>query len=241
MRGSPDMPTGRRPQKRVLLAISLGIAALVGGVVGWNRTDAETSRARAVPPDKQQASTAEGRALPRLAEPPRLRTSEGSGVELRPGQPGYDPTRFLGPMLPRDIYSQEPRNDAWATAVETRIAARAATELTAILSREVAEPRIACKTTTCLIKWRIDQDQEGAIAHALRILYPGAAFERGPADADSRSLYVIYAGGSLSDVPYGDVDALFAKVTRIRGSLLRFAKRMPEKFPGVPVDKLPSE
>jgi RNA polymerase sigma factor (sigma-70 family) len=94
-------------------------------------------------------------------------------IEANPRAPGYQPQLLMMYMSAKQLYANEPRDDAWAGAVEKEMSPLVSRDLRGI-DPKLAGAELQCRTTMCRLSWRASRGNEAAVAAAARYLYAGA-------------------------------------------------------------------
>jgi hypothetical protein len=204
----------------VLLCGALGMLASELAHQG-NRSVRGGASGKDAPPRRHDVA-ANRAAARRNGSPTFLASSSSPAVQTVPGQPGYDPTRFLSVMPAGDIYAQEPRNEPWAAKVESWLADRARRDLARAVP-ELEELEVECRTTMCRYTWtapgfrsRAIRDMIGALLIGSGAGEPTATGGASPLRPGQSEMYVAYAGGVLADLPPGATDELFRTIEENR-------------------------
>jgi hypothetical protein len=167
-----------------VLAACVSVLVGVGGALLWSqrapRTDARPAALAAQTPPRGEP-----------ARPPKLASQAGTptarltlaptqasipGVSLDPTAPDYDARKLIkltGDL--KGVYEAEPRNPAWADAVESRIGPALEAAMRAVLPH-VSDLNMKCRSTMCEIHWNIADDTDGTSAKARHValqLFPG--------------------------------------------------------------------
>jgi hypothetical protein len=184
---------------------------------------------------------------------PKLRTGvTWDTPQLVPGQAGYDPTRFVGVVKPSDVFDQEPRDDKWATAVETRLSAMVQQEVAGIVP-DAGRVKIECRTSMCKFTWEGPQGESvsspasynGRMSEVIHVLYGGVG--GGIRAGNNPAVWAIYAGSELANLPRDDIDGLFRGIQEHRKKRLQtmwtFHERTGRRvFPeGIDMNSVPKE
>jgi hypothetical protein len=221
------------PERRVKLTVFLS-ALLVSGGLGLllafltrdsrRAPSAEEPASRALA-ERRPGPTAgpggAGAAPAARAPGPRLAPGvERPAVELVPGRPGYDPAQLTKFVTLENLFSQEPRNEAWAAPVEQALPGIALRDVERLLPglRIVG---VTCKTTTCRFEWAAPAETEKRAPDVMRFLFPGAVAEtRAPYH------YVALAGGRwiFSDLPAGDPARTLETAIKARKTVIAQAR-----------------
>ena len=106
-----------------------------------------------------------------------IRPAEAQPVQTDPAAPDYDPRKIVRLVGVDVLFRAEPRNDAWASAVERGVAPRLESAVKAIIP-EVASVTLECRTTTCAVAWALPPDRppevEDRLREVVRQLFPGS-------------------------------------------------------------------
>jgi hypothetical protein len=161
-------------------------------------------------------------------------------VENRPGAPGYDPTKFLGAIPPRKLFSQEPRNEQWAAKVEEFLSTQMQQDMPRMF-KDFTIGQIECRTTMCRVRWEADPTDHVKIYNMIHTLYGPSGGGHGAAPNE---MYLIFQGGVLGALPAGDAEALFVAIAKKRQSRLESVRRNLPRSPSmqsrfVEIDRLP--
>jgi protein-disulfide isomerase len=190
-----------------------------GFVVGGRLADGTTALAQLVET-----------AIKKAGRRPPPRTAAGPAPETNPRQPGYDPQRLLMHLSARQLFAGEPRDDAWAAAVEKELAPLVDRDLRAV-EPKLASTAVDCRSTLCRIGWRAGRADEKAVAAAADYLFGGNGAQR-PGE-----LYLVLR----TDVSKSAADSLVRLRSR-RATLIYNQRtgRLTSK-PRFPVERLPKE
>jgi hypothetical protein len=224
-------------------------AMLASGSVGLLIAFLTTPEARGNPvaaDDSGAASPAgirpaSGRSVPAARRPPpRLQVPhevEPPPVQLVPGQPGYDPTRFTAFVPLRSVFGQEPRDPAWADAVERALPGVVLRDVERLVpGLKIVE--IVCRTSTCRLEWKAPPESEKRAAEVMRFLMPGSVSE-------TRAPYHYFAlsGGEwvFKDLPPGNANRTLEVAATARQKVLEQARAQgtPTLAAAIPSDAWP--
>jgi hypothetical protein len=171
---------------------------------------------------------------------PKFSTPQDAAIVTAPGAPGYDPTRFLGVMMARDIFRGEARNPAWAEPMEQGLLSTAEEEVQKAIP-ELEALQVECRTTVCQFRWKAPPAAMAKVGGYLLGLYSGS----GGDVPSSGTFTTVFAGGQFRDVPQGDAAAALARVRELRPKRLRGIRfqtaRGLNPYPSVPLEAWPQE
>jgi hypothetical protein len=141
--------------------------------------------------------------------PPRFAVAAPPKIELRPGAPGYNPSRFLALMPARDVFEQEPRRESWAKPIENWFTETVAKDFANIKS--LRNLRVECRTSSCRFQWEDAGDDNRRIARLIRVLY-----NVGGGGAEKHEVTLMLQGAGLvagisPDDPQGAIAAVKAR------------------------------
>lgn len=180
-------------------------------------------------------------ALPARRKPVKLHLAhelEQPPVQLVPGKAGYDPTRFASFIPLQAVFVQEPRNPAWADAIERALPQVVLRDIERVLPGfKVLE--VICKTSTCRLEWSAPPEVEKHALDVLRVLMPGSV-----AQTAAPYHYVALAGGEwkFKDVPLDDPARALETAMQARKAVLADVRagKMPIRTP-IPNEAWPEE
>jgi hypothetical protein len=211
---------GRREQIGLSIVV-VGAAALVGLVI------------RAGGGRPQEAAVADGPSAalpgerpPRPLAPPRWAPVLASHAYSAPGMvgaPDYDPIKLGLALGPRVVLSQEPRDAAWAPAMERLMAPLVTKDLGAIPG--IGNVSVECRTTGCWVTYTAsDERQNFSAAVVLIDLWGG-----GVSGNRFGEFTTFYRGERFDGIDPADPEALLGRLQERRAGQLAKAQQLHER------------
>ena len=170
------MPPVREVRRRAWPGIALFVLLIGVGSLGvgyWlakrTRSDQPGISGRGlvwIPPPRQPKSQIR-------QSVPKLKDQGSRMVELVPGRPGYDPVALAPFVPPEQVFASEPRNSAWANAVEPALLKYDKRAATAVLPG-FSIASVECRTTLCRLKWTAPEKTAPLVREVMHHLFPGA-------------------------------------------------------------------
>ena len=128
--------------------------------------------------------------------PPRPMPDPGAAT-TNPGDGRYDSERLLATMSARQIFDLEPRDPAWAGAVEEQLAPLVARDLRAV-EPAVRATGIECRTTICRLHWKNGAQEASWPGRFAHFFYSGVNVPASP-DPGEHHLFLRRPGESTPD------------------------------------------
>jgi hypothetical protein len=152
---------------------------------------------------------------------PRFISNAGTTVVTDPADPSYDPIRIMDELKQRlqTVYKVEPRDEAWATAMETGMRPGLTRDLDGTVPG-TTDLIIDCRTTTCRFNWHAPDGQDRRVRHIIRTLYGGAAMGIGR----ENEVYVAYSGGRFFTDTKGHSATMLARLAADRSRRLPYLR-----------------
>jgi RNA polymerase sigma factor (sigma-70 family) len=178
-----------------------------------------------------------GKKPPPWPTPPNVK--EPAGLYGQKGPPGgvlFMPSMPLMHLTARQLFAVEPRDDAFAGALEKQLGPLIEKDLRAVEPKLVAS-KLDCRTTMCRLSWQAGKGDPKVLGGTVGFLYgqPGG----GRAEPNERYL-MLRSSGPGQDTP--TAEAIVAKVKSRRSTLLynlRTGRATPPT--GLPAERLPKE
>lgn len=164
-----------------------------------------------------RAAPGEWRGSPPIAGrkgPPALRPVRTSSADIAtdPSEVDYDPVKAAAMVGGnRNLFPREPRDPAWAGAVENALLPMIQDDLSRLVPG-VSNAKMECRSTMCKISWDGPREVEVKARKVLSILFGGAS-ESFPSDND---MLIVYAGGPFFSGLKGKSGELIDKITTAR-------------------------
>ena len=235
--GQAASPHGQRSaSRRRALLLASGVACGLAAFVGWrlvagdggarNRTGEgatglDTTREPTLTQTQlrlQQPPAVERGSKPPSPPPVFVPVDDSRpALQVVPGAPGYDPTKFGGLISIGKVFEAEPRNESWARPVEEHMQRRLERDLGSIAPQVTT--KVECRTTTCRWTWTGPAESDEAVRWAQRMLYMGSVVAR----TGKNELTAAYYGGGLGfkGLAMGDAAGLIERMEQRRAALLR--------------------
>jgi protein-disulfide isomerase len=169
-------------------------------------------------------------AIRRAGRKPPARAQGAVEVAIDPADPKYNQLRLNEHLSIRQIFSLEPRDDAWAGAVEKSLSPLIDRDLRTI-EPKLASTTVDCRTTLCRLWWRAGKGNDAAIHAAVTYLYAGKG-------TGQRSEQYLPLRANLAKAADEGIAAL-----RSRRSTLLYNHRTGRPVPKLafPTERLPKE
>lgn len=138
---------------------------------------------------------------------PRFRDPRGNGMKLDLSSPGYNPRRLQkAGYSAAEIFEDEPRNERWASAVESQVGGQVSSDLQKLVPG-AQEVTMECRSRSCRMTYVVPSIEDMRAGRAfLRLLGPGPVRNysggRGPTQ---ESLYILFS--SKEDAEESDFDS----------------------------------
>jgi hypothetical protein len=140
---------------------------------------------------------------------PRFTTTLPGKIVTTPGAPGYDALKLVNLDVPViEVFAAEPRNGAWALAMEKRLATQISRDLDASVPDGRVSSSLECRTMTCRLQ--ITAADESHLEKAGTVLdyaplansvsYFGGG--RGADGRFARTLYLVFDTGTATEPQY---------------------------------------
>ena len=169
-------------------------------------------------------------AVRRAGRKPPPRPAPPFPIVTNPGDPAYEPQRLMTQLSMRQLFAHEPRDSAWATAVEKALGPMIDRDLRGI-EPGLASTTLECRSKLCRLRWNPGKGDEKAIAVGARTLYP--SFGRptpGELHMALRSGTVRTVEDSISRIKGRRSTVLYNHRTgRVSGKLPFPAERLPKE------------
>jgi hypothetical protein len=219
----------------------LAVAILAGALIGLKATSSPSAGSEPARVGVRPAVSAQQAPAARPG-PPRILPGDAK-VQLKPGQPGYDPAhlaRFVGIEA---LFQQEPRDESWAGSVERAIPGLAGRDTERIL-RGFRVTSVECRTTVCRLTWDVLPEMAERAKGVVRFLVPGST---GGLRGTPPVYYFALAGAAnpwYRGLRPGDPGGTLAALKTARQELLRRLRTGDDHFlvpAGIPPDAWPKE
>ena len=109
-------------------------------------------------------------AIRRAGRKPPARPPATPGMVINPGDPAYEPQKLMNQMSMRQLFGYEPRDSAWASAVEKQLGPMIDRDLRGI-EPALASTTLECRSRLCRLRWNPGKGNDMAIAMGARTLY----------------------------------------------------------------------
>jgi hypothetical protein len=231
---------GFRRRPGVYLPLAFGLAACAGMLLGMARSTGSSPgsgpavAAGTSSPMSRLPARAPGKFLAVAGDAPKL--------QLIPGQVGYQPNLLAEFVGFKELFLQEPRNEAWAGPLEVALPGILQNDTERILPGfRITSAK--CRTTLCKITWDVRPDLLERSKEIMMYIAPasGGVVKREPLE------YYFALTGSvewLRDVPPGDPVKTLAGVKMGRERLLGFIRKGKGRYrlpKDIPVEAWPME
>jgi predicted DsbA family dithiol-disulfide isomerase len=169
-------------------------------------------------------------AIRRAGRKPPARPPSPIAVVTNPADPAYEPQRLMQQMSMRQLFGHEPRDSAWATAVEKQLGPLIDRDLRGI-EPALASTNLECRSRLCRLRWKPGKGSDMAIATGARTLYP--SFGR-PTPGE---MYMALRSGTVRTV-----EDSISRIEGRRNTVLYNYRtgRATQKLP-FPVERLPEQ
>ncbi len=169
-------------------------------------------------------------AIRRAGRKPPPRPAPPFPIVTNPSDPGYEPQKLMMQLSMRQLFAHEPRDSAWATAVEKALGPMIDRDLRGI-EPGLASTTLECRSNLCRLRWSPGKGDEKAITVGARTLYP--SFGR-PTPGE---LYMALRSGTVRTV-----EDSISRIKSRRSTVLYNHRtgRVSGKLP-FPAERLPKE
>jgi hypothetical protein len=172
------------------------------------------------------SSSAQPRQRGRTNAPSPSFTASGDGriPEFDPRSPTYMPRKLftmVGSLS--SMYDAEPRDEAWASAVEQKVGSMISQDLTRLFAEKVTNVVFTCRTAVCKVEWTLASNEpslDQSIRQSLNQLFP-ALMKQLP---NGRLLL-------FNSANFRDVDTLLSEINRRRNNVLVYLRSQRSQTP----------